>query len=452
MKIHNPKFYTFEYDIAPQVVLLDKEVEYTLKGLGIETALAPNKEYMIRILPQEEIATRKTLVIGDENCYEEVLATTDENGVLKFKYTLNKEQIYAFRLLNFENGEWKKLKDLRVFGAQKDLWERVPMRGNTHCHACHSVDGHEDPAVAAAWYRKAGYDYVAITDHHKIDGSKYAIEKLADMPHEMSLYYGEEVHVPNAYIHAVNVGAVLEGGIGLDKYYHEHEAEVNKEVDEIATQYAETLPSGVEPYDWAWRKWIADTIHKNGGIAIIAHPFWNYDAHNTSNAMLEYLVKTGLYDAVEVIMGQEPDSFESNMQIAYWNDLRANGLQIPVVGVDDAHRRPHSWDYECAYNVSYTVIFSKSPDFNGFSDAIKNGYSTAVESYGDAPEHVTGTYRLTKFTIFLLEQYFPKHDELCFEEGCRMIGAYHGDEESLEILKMLNGRVKRFTDRFFGRD
>ena len=75
-----------------------------------------------------------------------------------------------------------------------------------------------------------------------------------------------------------------------------------------------------------------------------------------------------------------------------------------------------------------------------------------MERYGDAPEHVIGTYRLTKYTLFLLEQYFPLHDELCFEEGCRIKDAYFGDEDSMEILQKINGRVKKFTDKFFGRN
>ncbi len=131
--------------------------------------------------------------------------------------------------------------------------------------------------------------------------------------------------------------------------------------------------------------------------------------------------------------------------------MRADGIFITPVGVDDAHRRNFRWNYGYDFNKAYTVIFSKYPTFDGFKEAIYCGYSAAVESYGDAPEHVIATYRLTNFTQFLLTEYYPFHDELCFEEGCRIQEAYLGDEYSVEIVKLLNGRVKKFTDEFFGR-
>lgn len=452
MKIPIMKRSLAEYELYPRAVAVNEEFTFRARGLGIETALTPGKKYIIRFIPQEEIATARTLEIGDEGCYEELSVVADKDGILNFSHDFSHEEIYTLRLLTAESDGIKKLCDFRVFATGRDLWERIPMRGNLHCHACHSVDGSEDPVIAASVYRKAGFDFLAITDHHKIDGSVFAIEHLKDIPNEMTLFYGEEVHVPNAYIHAINIGARMPGGIGLDKWYHEHEDEVNAEVKATADSEAESLPNGIEPYDWAWRKWIADTIHRNGGIAIIAHPFWEYDAHNTSDAMFGYLIKTKLFDAAEIVFGQDdPDSSEINMQLGFWNDIRAEGHYITPVGVDDAHRRSFPWNCSSAFNAAYTILFARDKSFNAFTEAIKGGFSAAVECYGNAPEHVTATYRLTKYTIFLSDQYFPYHDELCFEEGCRIKDAYLGDNKSLEILRVINGRVKEYTDKFFGR-
>lgn len=440
-----------EYEIFPRVARLGKLTRFSARGLGMETAFLPNHAYEIKVIPQEEIGTQRTLKLGNYTCYETLEATSDAEGLLCFDYTCSREQVYLFRIkAKDDDRRWENGVNLRVFAAADDLWHRIPMRGNTHCHACPSVDGHEDPTIAVSVYRKAGFDYVAITDHHKIDGSVLAKKGLETLPTEMQAYYGEEVHVPNAYIHAVNVGTMLEGGVGLDAYYHAHKDEVDAQVAKIA-QEAE-LPDDIEPMDFAWRKWIADTIHSKGGVAIIAHPFWNYDAHNTCNAMLHYLAKTKLYDAMEVIHGQEPASDEANLQIAFWNDMRAEGIFLPVVGCDDAHRRSFSWDYDSSFNNAYTIIFAEDPSFEGFREAIRSGYSVAVETFREAPNHVVGTYRLTKFTHFLLSHYYPYHDELCFEEGCRIKDAYLGDRESMEQLARINGRVKKYTDRFFGRN
>ena len=454
MEIHILKPATAEFEIRPKVVRVGTQATFTARGLGIERAFSAGDAFLIRVIPQEQIGTARTLKIGDEGCYQEIPACADEDGCVRFSCAFDREQVYTLRLVNSAG---KRVTDFRIFAATEELWARTPMRGNTHCHVCFSVDGNEDPVVAASVYRKAGYDYLAITDHHKIDGSVYAVEHTRDLPTELALYYGEEVHVPNAYIHAVNVGARMEGGEGLDKYYHDHEQEVNQEVDAIAESVRGKLPDGLEPYDYAWRKWIADTIHSRGGVAIIAHPFWEYDANNTSNDMFRYLMETKLFDAAEIIHGQDyPDTGEANRQVAFWNDLRASGHSFPVVGADDAHRRSFD-DYghiDCnhCFNHAYTVIFANDPSFEGFKEAIRGEYSVAVESYAKAPEFVVGTYRLTKYVIFLLQEYFPLHDELCFEEGRAMKDAYLGDEQALELLRLIHGRVKRYTDRFFGRN
>ena len=441
-----------EYEIYPRVARLGAETRFAARGLGIETAWKPGTVCRVKVIPQEQITTAHTHCLGNYSLYETFDVTADGEGYLRFTYTCTREQVYAFRVMEAGDGlAWENGVNLRVFCAADDLYERVPMRGNTHAHACPSVDGHEDPLVAASVYRKAGFDYLAITDHHKIDGSVLAKQAAETLPTEMQLYYGEEVHVPNAYIHAVNVGAVLEGGVGLDRYYHEHEEAVNETVRKTAEEYAPVLPPEIDPEDYAWRKWIADTIHAHGGTAIIAHPFWNYDAHNTQNDMLRYLAETKLFDAVEIVHGQEPDADEANLQAAFWNDLRADGIFLPVVGCDDAHRRSYAWDYDSSFNNAYTVIFAKEPSYDGFREAVCSGYSAAVESYRDAPLHVIATYRLTKYTHFLLQYYFPRHDELCFEEGCRMKDAYLGDREAAETLRAIYGRVARYTDKFFGK-
>ena len=75
-----------------------------------------------------------------------------------------------------------------------------------------------------------------------------------------------------------------------------------------------------------------------------------------------------------------------------------------------------------------------------------------METFESAREHVAATYRFTKYVCFLLDRYFPPHDELCFEEGRLMREAYLGDEAALSLLQTLNGRVRRFQDRFFGRE
>lgn len=440
-----------EYELFPRAVRLGVKTAFTLRGLGVETCMKSGEEYIIRVIPHEENISAITMEISDFNRYEGLNLTVSADNALHFSCMFPREQIYTLKLLRvLEYGGQKDLVDLRVYAAADDLWERTPMRGNTHCHACPSVDGSEDPALAAAMYRKAGFDYLAITDHHLIDGSLMAIAALQNIPHSIALYPGEEVHVPNAYIHAVNVGADF-GGIGLNTYYNQHKEKCDAEAAEIRKTLTD-LPFGVEPQDLAWRIWISRKIHEKGGLAIAAHPFWTYQAHNTRNATLRYLTEHKLFDAMEVLGGQEPGSMEANLQIAFWNDMRADGLYMPIVGCDDAHRRHFDWrEWENCFNMAYTLIFAKEPSFDGFKEAIENRFSAAVDRYDGATPHVVGTYRLTKYIVFLLEQYFPIHDELCFSEGQLIWDAYLGDEDAHEALPLACSRVRKFECKFFGR-
>ncbi|MBQ6020542.1 MAG: hypothetical protein IJL26_10240 [Clostridia bacterium] len=452
MKIQNMEPDVCAYEIFPCVALRGAPTAFTARGLGSESALTPGRIYRLRIIGQEENNSSLLLDISDWTKYPGCDAAADAEGVLHFSYTFTREQIYSIRLAEQGgDGAWKPIGEFRIFCAEEDLYYRTPLRGNTHCHVCPSVDGHEDPFLAAAIYRKAGYDFLAITDHHLIDGSKQAIASAERVPNDLLLFYGEEVHVPNAYIHAVNVGAVFPGGIGLDRWYHENEEKCLQEVRKIADESAD-LPEGVEPMDFAFRKWIADRIHERGGAAILAHPFWEWDAHNTRDDVFRFFAEKKIYDAAEILHGQEPGCRDAALQLAFWNDMRAQGIYISPLGADDAHRRNFRWDYDSSFNEVWSVVFAKESSFKGFAEALRSGYTAAVETYEDAPEHFAATYRLTKYVCFLLDRYYPFHDELCFEEGRLMREAYLGDAEALLLLQRLRGRVRRFNRMFFGRE
>ena len=68
----------------------------------------------------------------------------------------------------------------------------------------------------------------------------------------------------------------------------------------------------------------------------------------------------------------------------------------------------------------------------------------AVEIQDIEPiEHVYGSYRLVKYARFLLDRYFPTHDELCVEEGILMREYALGDSETGERLKDMADRTER---------
>jgi hypothetical protein len=52
--------------------------------------------------------------------------------------------------------------------------------------------------------------------------------------------------------------------------------------------------------------------------------------------------------------------------------------------------------------------------------------------------------------LFLLEEYFPLHDELCFEEGRLMKDFICGDSSAAEQLGRLQGRCGALMKKYWG--
>ena len=110
-------------------------------------------------------------------------------------------------------------------------------RGNIHMHSTNS-DGLKSPADAVAWYRDAGYDFVALSDHRVVsDTTAYAQPGFVTIP-------GIEMHGPDPY---------------TGERYH----------------ILATGVSGFERSDDSWGPQEAiDRVNAGGGLAVMAHPYW----------------------------------------------------------------------------------------------------------------------------------------------------------------------------------
>ena len=62
---------------------------------------------------------------------------------------------------------------------------------------------------------------------------------------------------------------------------------------------------------------------------------------------------------------------------------------------------------------------------------------------------LVGDFRLVKYTRFILDEFTPLHDELCFEEGRLMKAYVTGDETALDGLKFIYGRMQKLYDKYF---
>ena len=402
---HNIKKSLSHYRVIPRTVKIGVPEAVSIYPLGKSKKFSDDIEYTVKFIPME--------------CYEQAWITEPKfdfvkvhpkDGVITVTYTFDEEQEWSLVIFSDNEREaGKKPLEFRVYSLYDDLYERNPYRGDLHVHS-NASDGQEDPLIVAANYRKEGFDFFALTDHHLWNPSDEMCRAYENIPLGIKMFRGEEVHVPTAWIHIVNFGS----DYSVNELYHKNEAEI----DEMLKKEAEELntPKGVNALDYAYRRWITNEIRRAGGLSIVPHPYWiTRNSYNMSDRTLEYVFETGAYDAFELIGGQT--LLENNIQSAFYQEMRAKGMRIPIVGSSDSH----GTDPASYFGIGKTIVFAPDMKKDSICNAIKDMYSVAIEKqYNDGGERVYGSYRLVKYTMFLLDNYFPSHDELCIEEGVLM--------------------------------
>ena len=175
----------------------------------------------------------------------------------------------------------------------KDMFGTDRLKINLHLHTTES-DGHKTPEEAAAIYREAGYDIIAVTDHWKYRESG-AIGGLRTLS-------GAEY----------NVG----GGNGAEGVFHilalgcSREPRIHREAGPQA---------------------IIDQINGCGGMSVLAHPAWSLNTVEQAKG-LEGIGATEIYNTVS-------DAGESSRPYSgYFVDTSAcRGRLYPLIADDDTH-------------------------------------------------------------------------------------------------------------------
>ncbi len=442
-----------DYEIFPKVFLENTEVTIHIVPLGQHAKFSKGEEYTIHIRPLSEGAPWS---YPNRNNITEYELATDDNGGFTITHKFAGEQEYFIRVM--ENG--KKLLQLSVYAVAKDLYGRYPYKGDLHMHTFRS-DGSESPAVVAANYRRYGYDFLAITDHQRYYPSIEAMEAFKDIKTDYVLIPGEEVHLPNNDVHTVNFGGkysingLLESRSQTkecprgSKYNSENsdhlpvisDEDYIKEVNALipTLDIPEDFP---DKFQYASCVWIFNHIRKADGLGIFCHPYWISDAYHVPESLTELLMQNQPFDAFEVAGGEV--YFEQNgFQWTKYYEDRALGRNYPIVGSTDSHGSVHN----AAKLVASTIVFAHENERAELIDSIKKHYSVAIDTVGE--DMIIGDFRLVKYACFLMKNYFPLHDELCFEEG-RALKAYAcGDKDEKAILDLMYGRTEKMRKKYF---
>lgn len=452
-----------DFDVFPKVIPADSESEITIKPLGAHAAFTPGHEYHVVVCPLE-FGTPNDY--PESSLFEEYYIVPCADGCLRLRHKFISEQQHFIKIDLPEGSREKQLK-LSVYSVFSDLIGRYPFAGDLHIHTNRS-DGRQSPAVVAANYRKHGYDFLTVTDHRRYYPSIEAIDAYSGVKTELCIVTGEEVHLPKGDakhvndVHIVNFGGGYSVNAIVDGSDHVKDVGAGKELrsfygsecpdiiskDEFRAQVdslAETLeiPDGVSRFAYACCVWIFNHIKSGGGLGIFCHPYWISNVYQVPEAFIDFMMEQKPFDAFEVLGGE--NYFEQNgFQTIKYYEQKAKGNNFPIVGSTDSHSSVNNRN-AC---IASTIVFAPENKREPLISSIKDFYSVAVDTISDE-FRIVGDLRLVKYAAFLFQEFFPLHDELCFEEGRLMKEYACGDKSAAAALEFINGRMKKQREKYF---
>lgn len=420
----------YKYSITPGIIKTNEPAAIKISALEPQLAFADDTVYRV------EVWGMARLPWGNFKQVNNIFKLNGKNGVLEFRYTFEAEEEYSVRVFYEKDG--KKALQLSVYAVREDLYALRPLKGDFHVHSCRS-DGKECPAVVAANYRTAGFDFMAVTDHHRYFPSAEAQEAYKDVPLGMLLLNGEEVHSPDNFVHVIHFG----GDYSVNEIFENDDDRYYTEVQEIIDN--SELPY-FDKFAYASNMWVVRKIREANGLAVFCHPHWINDTYNVPDSLSRAFLENGVFDAFELIGGQT--SHENNMQTAFYYQLRSEGVKIPITGASDSHGTINAG----LFNKMFTIVFAKDNSRDSIVKAVKSLMSVAVEIYDDSVNYsVHGSYRLVSYARFLIEHYFSLTEMLCREEGILMLSHIRGDKAATERLVQLQSKTDEFYKVYAGK-
>lgn len=441
------------YDVFPKVVPADREGEIHVVPRFEHAAFPPADQLKVRCLPYDGYRSDHTWRnISQENDELKEWHLNDKGElVVRAFFTSEQEHSLSIDFLEAGNPE-RVLKNLQlqVYSLGEDLFGLRPFKGDFHIHTTRS-DGRECPPYVAARYRQEGFDFAAISDHHKYEPSLEAIRFWEKLKLDFKLFPGEEVHSPGNDVHIINFGA----DASINRMCRDDEPKYRKEVLEILETIQDRPMKGLDYYQVAASEWVFRRIREHHGLAVYCHPYWYCSHQNVLNeALLSEIFRRRGFDALELIGGYGiGEQNSNNFQVVRWAEEQAKGNRFPVVGLSDSHGTTlteNSGSRGAQYFTWYcTVILAKSDQIEDLIEGVKSYHSTAVTQPEGQRCDIYGDFRVVRYVDFLRREYFPIHRELCRTEGSLMLDYLAGEKSVAKPLEELQGRVPAFRESFF---
>lgn len=419
-------------NLFPRVILANKKTELFLSGDDL------NKVDFVTIAVQSmEIYNTphfdKYFIDEDKRYKAEQVAV--KGGEARFSFTPYGEQRHRVYV---DTGSRKVV--FEIFSLEKDLYDLKPFKGDTHLHTTES-DGLFTPTETVSAYYEAGYDYMAITDHHKYKGSAEMAKIIDKIAVNFKAFPGEEVHNRGmGYFHIINFGAKQSVNDIINADPDGLFAKVTENASELKQKY--NLPDEIDEKEFAFRLWVSEQIRANGGLSVLCHPYWDaYGEYNMQTPMLKFLLENGIFDAFEVVDDDDKTGNGVNLQVAMYNDLRSRGVTIPIVGASDCHNVVSE-----LFDKFFTIVFCD--EVADVKEGIKNLKSVAVERIG-TEYRVYGDFRLVRYARFLMDNFEPEIKAIRKGTAKKIEEAI--EKESFAIMSKIEGVAEDFRNNFFGR-
>jgi len=200
------------------------------------------------------------------------------------------------------------------------------LRGNLHMHTRRS-DGRLSYEEAIARYERAGYDFIAVTDH-------WVMSERGRTDGGMLLLPGCEF----------NVGDTVQEGV-----YH------------IVGVGMEERPALVRRQPGLDAQGIIDAIRATGGVAILAHPAWSLNSAEAASR-LTGLCGTEIFNTTSDV----PPNCRPYSGL-FVDQLASMGVLLPCMAADDAHR------YEHDALVSWIMVRAREKSHEAIMEALRAG-------------------------------------------------------------------------------
>lgn len=201
-------------------------------------------------------------------------------------------------------------------------------RGNCHCHTTLS-DGRQTAAELVEVYRKRGYDFLVLTDHGRDQEDPRSLQRPG-----LLVINGAELHPP---VKAAAPESHHIVGIGMKGC--PSEARVKR----------------------ATARWCIDWIHRNGGIAVYAPPYWSGHA---VDSMTEGTRAFGM-EAFNTVTEAKRGLGDSSVHL---DQMLGRGVRWRVFAADDTHRA------ERDAGGAWIMVKAKTLTRSGIMSAIRKGH------------------------------------------------------------------------------